>query len=81
MEEENHNTPRAEGRERRSCEPQTQGRLAVPCLIGCLIYKAPVSRKPGTNMILIMPSPALTRSGQASEPLRPCARPKQAITG
>lgn len=30
---------------------------------------------------LISPSPALTGSGQASEPLRPCTRPKQATAG
>lgn len=37
-----------------------------------------IAKGPGN---LISPSPALTGSGQASEPLRPCTRPKQATAG
>ena len=34
-----------------------------------------------TEPHLISEGPALTRNGQASEPLRPCAAPKQATAG
>ena len=37
-----------------------------------------IAKGPGN---LISPSPALTGCGQASEPLRPCTRPKQATAG